>query len=141
MPFKDPEARKAYLREYHKRWYAEHGDERREQIKQYKRANPSKVKEYRSRPYVLDRMAATKRKWREANRDRDNRNRRIWSKENRDKVQKYNRFRDRREENRVRYQANRDYFLTKSRIRYIVKRDGLTAEQFELMLAFARSKS
>lgn len=144
MPHKDPDVRKAYLREFHRRWYETNKEERQAQIRQYKAANPDRVAEgnkaYRSRPDIKARNTQQKRQWRKANRERDLLNRRLWAKQNRDKLQQYDRrYRvDRTEYNRNYYAANRDRYTQLNRLRYIVTRDGMTAEQFELMKAFAK---
>lgn len=138
MPYKDPEKRKAYQREYHKRWYAENGDARREQIRAYKQANPEVEAKYRAKPETKALKAAHRRQWRIANRARDNRNRLIWAKQNRERIRKYGYRRDRTEYNRAYYAANRDRLLQMSRIAYLRKRLGISDEQYELMLAFAK---
>jgi hypothetical protein len=142
VPHKDPAVRKAYLREHHKRWYEANKDQRQAQIRQYKADNRAKVDaqdaEYRSRPDVRARNTELKREWRELNRERDRKTRRLWSKLNRDRIQQYNCTRDRQERSREYYAANREYYAARRHLRYIVQRDGVTAEQFELMAAFAR---
>ena len=140
MPYKDPEQRKAYLREYHKRWYEENKESRQAQIRQYKRTNPVKVNEWRSKPESIARATEAMRKWRDANRERDRANRRVWSKQNRERVALYNMKYDRREKNARYYAANRDRLLQMQRLRYLREKLGLTAEQFELMAAFAGPK-
>ena len=46
MPFKDPEKRKQYGKEYNKEYYQTHKEERKEQNKQYYENNIDKLKEY-----------------------------------------------------------------------------------------------
>jgi hypothetical protein len=137
VPYKDPERRKAYHRKYNKRWYEEHKDERKAQIRQYKRANPDRVASWDSKPEALQRKAAARRAWRVAHRERDNRTRRIWTKANRDRVREYNRKREqqRAEYRKHYYLTNRDYFLQRSRIAYLRKRLGISDEQYATLAA------
>jgi hypothetical protein len=146
VPHKDPEVRRAYVREYHAKWYAKNGDKRRAQIRQYKRANPTKVANgdaaYRSRPEV--RAAATQRKqeWRAANVERDRASKRSWAKSHREQLRAYDRrYRgDRSEYNARWYEANREYCRVRDSLRYIARRDGVSSDQFDLMAAFAGIK-
>jgi hypothetical protein len=54
MPLKDPEARKAYMKQYNKQYRAknkEHiSEQKREYMKQYCENNKDKIKEYRETP-------------------------------------------------------------------------------------------
>ena len=40
MPIKDPEARKAYMKEYHATWYLQNKEKRKKQIEQYEKTKP-----------------------------------------------------------------------------------------------------
>jgi hypothetical protein len=80
VPLKDPVARAAYLREYHKCWYEKNKVERFAQIKSYQASNPQVDKAWRKKN--VKKLSAKRMKWRDKNRERDNRNRRIWAKLN-----------------------------------------------------------
>lgn len=144
MPHKDPEVRRAYLREYHAKWYAANKEGRKEQVRQYKRENAgyvaAKNAEYRARDEVRERATMRKQLWRETNRERDQSTRRRWSKQNRHRLREYDRRyrQDRSEYNRTYYLQNREYLRHRDRLRYIARRDGVGRDQYELMLALGK---
>jgi len=60
MPYKDPEKRKAYHKEYSKRWTEQHRERRKETSRKWQRANPDKMREYRKRHYATHRYQLIK---------------------------------------------------------------------------------
>jgi len=47
MPYKDPEKRREYKKEYYKQWYEKNKDARKEYIKNWKEQNEEHIKEYK----------------------------------------------------------------------------------------------
>lgn len=82
MPYKDPEKKKAYQREYMRRYYSQN----KEYYKSYYQENKDKIKE-------------TSRKWFDNNRDESNRRRRERRSENRDSdLERQRKWRDNNKE-------------------------------------------
>lgn len=146
MPHKDPEVRKAYLREYHRKWYAENKTERQEQIRDYKQRHKSDVRayeaEYRSRPDVRVRLATQKRLWRALNSEREKLTRRRWYRRNRNRWRAYSRRaywassseRARRAEyNKRYYLANRERLRNRDDERYRRNRDAVSEAQYKTL--------
>lgn len=84
MPHKDPEARRAYKAEYHKR----HAEEIRERAKQWERDNPEKATAKRHR--YMDNGGREKARERRLSHAEETRAyRAVWDKANRDKLRAY----------------------------------------------------
>jgi DNA-directed RNA polymerase subunit RPC12/RpoP len=55
MPFKDEAARKAYMKEYHAKWYKEHKEKRLIQIAEYAASKPKEWIQAKGRKFHLKR--------------------------------------------------------------------------------------
>lgn len=131
MAFKDLEAKRAYHREYHRKWRAIHRPRKPRPPKQTpeERREKARLAMAKKRCEHPEKMRAQFAAWREKNRehiraykrashtrhrDKVNERCRLWHMHNQDKVQAYRqkRYREQREEilakNRQRYQVNKD---------------------------------
>ena len=68
MPYKDREKQLAYQREWNRRYYQAHKEERKQYLKEWRRRNPEKNSLYCKRWYMKKRLEYF-RKWREEHKD------------------------------------------------------------------------
>ena len=87
MPFTDPEAQKAYMKEYAKKWYEKNREAIKEKEKAYRTANRDRRRKWEAdrRARNPGKEAEKMRAWRAANLERSQENSRKWLAENKER--------------------------------------------------------
>lgn len=95
MPYRDPAKRKAYQREYQKRWYAANRESRKVQIAKWRDRNRERLRIYNLeyKHEHIDEMRLRdrnySRRWRVANKDRKSESDRLWRRNNKAALRAY----------------------------------------------------